>query len=77
MNVRVISSRTNLKSVRGWEWGASIVAAHQRGFEIEADCNRDFFMTAEEAVDYGIIDKMIPTKTSHITKPPIPILSHF
>ena len=42
--------------------------------KIEADCDRDFFMTAEEAVDYGIIDEMIPTKTSHITKPPMPIL---
>jgi len=42
--------------------------------KIEADCDRDFFMTAEEAVDYGIIDEMIPTKTSHITKPPMPVL---
>jgi ATP-dependent Clp endopeptidase proteolytic subunit ClpP len=42
--------------------------------KIEADCDRDFFMTAEEAVDYGIIDEMIQTKTSHITKPPMPIL---
>jgi len=42
--------------------------------KIEADCDRDFFMTAEEAVDYGIIDEMISTKTSHITKPPMPIL---
>jgi len=42
--------------------------------KIEADCDRDFFMTAEEAVDYGIIDEMITTKTSHITKPPMPIL---
>ena len=29
-------------------------------------------MTAEEAVDYGIIDEMIQTKTGHITKPPCP-----
>ncbi|KAL7503499.1 hypothetical protein ACHAWX_000591 [Stephanocyclus meneghinianus] len=42
--------------------------------KIEADCDRDFFMTAEEAVDYGIIDEMIVTKTSHITKPPMPVL---
>ncbi len=41
--------------------------------KIEAGCDRDF-MTAEEAVDYGIIDEMIQTKTSHITKPPMPIL---
>ena len=42
--------------------------------KIEADCDRDFFMTAEEAVDYGIFDEMIQTKTSHITKPPMLIL---
>ena len=29
-------------------------------------------MMAKEAVDYGIIDKMIQTKTGHITKPPCP-----
>jgi ATP-dependent Clp endopeptidase proteolytic subunit ClpP len=42
--------------------------------KIEADCDRDFFMTAEEAVDYGIIDEVIATKTSHITKPEMPVL---
>ena len=42
--------------------------------KIEADCDRDFFMTAEEAVDYGIIDEVITTKTSHITKPEMPVL---
>lgn len=39
--------------------------------KIEEDCDRDFFMTAEEAKDYGIIDEVVTTKTSHITKPPI------
>jgi len=42
--------------------------------KIEEDCDRDFFMTPEEAVEYGIIDEVVQTKTSHITKPPMPIL---
>jgi len=42
--------------------------------KIEEDCDRDFFMTAEEALDYGIIDEVVQTKTSHITKPPMPTL---
>mmetsp|Transcript_23148 Transcript_23148/g.44089 ORF Transcript_23148/g.44089 Transcript_23148/m.44089 type:complete len:266 (-) Transcript_23148:89-886(-) len=42
--------------------------------KIEEDCDRDFFMTPEEAVEYGIIDEVVKTKTSHITKPPMPIL---
>jgi ATP-dependent Clp protease, protease subunit len=31
-------------------------------------------MTPEEAVDYGIIDSVIETKTSNIAKPPMPSL---
>jgi ATP-dependent Clp protease protease subunit len=42
--------------------------------KIEEDCDRDFFMTAEEAVDYGIIDEVVKTKTSHIEKPAMPSL---
>jgi len=42
--------------------------------KIEEDCDRDFFMTAEEAMDYGIIDEVVETKTSHIKKPPMPSL---
>ena len=42
--------------------------------KIEEDCDRDFFMTAEEALDYGIIDEVVETKTSHIEKPPMPSL---
>merc|ERR1712174_4705 len=36
--------------------------------KVEDDCDRDFFMTPEEAVEYGIIDEVVKTKTSHITK---------
>ena len=42
--------------------------------KIEEDCDRDFFMTPEEAQEYGIIDEVIKTKTSHIAKPPMPEL---
>eukprot|EP00588_Corethron_pennatum_P015532 CAMPEP_0194266474 /NCGR_PEP_ID=MMETSP0169-20130528/1363_1 /TAXON_ID=218684 /ORGANISM="Corethron pennatum, Strain L29A3" /LENGTH=270 /DNA_ID=CAMNT_0039007163 /DNA_START=35 /DNA_END=847 /DNA_ORIENTATION=- len=42
--------------------------------KIEEDCDRDFFMSPEEAVEYGIIDEVIKTKTSHIAKPPMPEL---
>ena len=42
--------------------------------KIEEDCDRDFFMTPEEAVDYGIIDEVVETKTSSIQKPPMPTL---
>lgn len=37
--------------------------------KIEEDCDRDFYMTAEQAVDYGLIDEVVKTKTSHIKKP--------
>lgn len=42
--------------------------------KIEEDCDRDFFMTPEEAKDYGIIDEVVTTKTSHIVKPPMAVL---
>ena len=42
--------------------------------KIEDDCDRDFFMTAEEALDYGIIDEVVQTKSSHIEKPAMPSL---
>jgi len=42
--------------------------------KIEDDCDRDFFMTPEEALDYGIIDEVVTTKTSFIAKPPMPVL---
>ena len=42
--------------------------------KIEEDCDRDFFMTAEEALEYGLIDEVITTKTSDIPKPAMPDL---
>jgi ATP-dependent Clp endopeptidase proteolytic subunit ClpP len=43
--------------------------------KIQEDCDRDFFMTPEEAVSYGIIDEVVKTKSSHIPKPPMPELA--
>ena len=37
--------------------------------KIEEDCDRDFFLTPEQAVEYGLIDEVVKTKTSHIKKP--------
>mmetsp|Transcript_26805 Transcript_26805/g.44291 ORF Transcript_26805/g.44291 Transcript_26805/m.44291 type:complete len:273 (+) Transcript_26805:54-872(+) len=42
--------------------------------KIQEDCDRDFFMSPEEAKDYGIIDEVIKTKTSYIPKPAMPSL---
>ena len=42
--------------------------------KIEDDCDRDFYMTPEQAVEYGLIDEVVKTKTSHIKKPAMPSL---
>lgn len=42
--------------------------------KIAADTDRDFFMTPYEAMDYGLIDDVIKTKTSHIPLPAMPSL---
>lgn len=42
--------------------------------KIAEDTDRDFFMTPYEALDYGIIDEVIKTKTSHIPVPAMPSL---
>jgi ATP-dependent Clp protease protease subunit len=42
--------------------------------KLAEDTDRDFFMTPYEAKDYGIIDEVIQTKTSHIPLPPMPSL---
>mmetsp|Transcript_31047 Transcript_31047/g.82237 ORF Transcript_31047/g.82237 Transcript_31047/m.82237 type:complete len:330 (+) Transcript_31047:91-1080(+) len=42
---------------------------------IAADCDRDYFMTPEEAVEYGIIDEVVKTKSwPRLQKPPKPTL---
>lgn len=42
--------------------------------KIAEDTDRDFFMTPYEAMDYGIVDEVIKTKTSHIPVPAMPSL---
>ncbi|RYH21442.1 ATP-dependent Clp protease proteolytic subunit [archaeon] len=42
--------------------------------KVEEDCDRDFFMTPEQAVDYGLIDEVVKTKTSHIKKPAMSLI---
>jgi len=42
--------------------------------KIAEDTDRDFFMTPNEALDYGLIDEVIKTKTSHIPLPAMPSL---
>lgn len=42
--------------------------------KIADDTDRDFFMTPTEALEYGIIDEVIKTKTSHIKMPEMPSL---
>ncbi|CEM00949.1 unnamed protein product [Vitrella brassicaformis CCMP3155] len=42
--------------------------------KIAEDCDRDFFMSPDEAREYGLIDQVIPTKVSHIRIPPMPTL---
>jgi ATP-dependent Clp endopeptidase proteolytic subunit ClpP len=39
--------------------------------KINADCDRDFYLSADQAVDYGLIDEVVKTKTSHIKIPPM------
>ena len=40
--------------------------------KVANDCDRDFFMTSSQAVDYGLIDSVVKTKTSHVHLPPMP-----
>ena len=42
--------------------------------KIEDDCDRDFFMTPEEATDYGIIDEVLSSKV-RVPNPARPELS--
>lgn len=43
--------------------------------KIEEDTDRDFFMTPNEALEYGLIDEVIKTKTSSIALPQMPFLA--
>eukprot|EP00929_Paragymnodinium_shiwhaense_P110213 TRINITY_DN7701_c0_g1_i1.p1 TRINITY_DN7701_c0_g1~~TRINITY_DN7701_c0_g1_i1.p1 ORF type:complete len:309 (+),score=78.06 TRINITY_DN7701_c0_g1_i1:104-1030(+) len=50
-------------------------ATGQTQEQIEKDCDRDNFMTPEEAKEYGLIDDIIPTKSwPRVQKPPRPTL---
>ncbi|CAM9197875.1 unnamed protein product [Discosporangium mesarthrocarpum] len=42
--------------------------------KLEEDTDRDFFMTPYEALEYGLIDEVIKTKTSHLPLPNMPSL---
>ena len=42
--------------------------------KIAEDTDRDFFMTPQEALEYGLIDEVITTKTSYIPLPKMPSL---
>lgn len=43
--------------------------------QIATDCDRDYFMTPEEALQYGLIDEVIKTKSwPRLEKPPKPTL---
>jgi ATP-dependent Clp protease protease subunit len=49
---RIIKMRNNLNTILAERTG--------QPFErVEKDCDRDYFMTAQEAMDYGLIDKVI------------------
>ena len=49
---RILRMKKNLNKILAENTGKSIE-------EIERDCERDYFMTTQEAVAYGIIDKVI------------------
>lgn len=43
--------------------------------QMALDCDRDFFMTPEEAVDYGLIDAVVETRSwPRLQKPPKPAM---
>jgi ATP-dependent protease ClpP protease subunit len=51
------------------------IAGHGADVVVWTDTDRDFFMTPEEARDYGIIDEVIQTKKSNLPKPAKPVLT--
>ena len=42
--------------------------------KLAEDTDRDFYMMPKEAQDYGLIDEVIRTKTSHVNAGPMPSL---
>ncbi|GFE54718.1 ATP-dependent Clp protease proteolytic subunit [Babesia ovis] len=38
--------------------------------QVELDCDRDNYMRPSEAIEYGLIDYICPTRTSHLVVPP-------
>lgn len=50
--------------IRTWNRLYSILTKHtgKKIEQVEKDCDRDNFMTAEEALEYGLIDKIIKNK---------------
>jgi ATP-dependent Clp protease, protease subunit len=39
------------------------VHSHQKYEKVVKDCDRDYWMTAQEACDYGMVDKVLQRKT--------------
>ena len=52
---RYLKIRENLNKILASNTGKPLA-------QIEADCERDHFLTAEEAAEYGLIDKVITTR---------------
>lgn len=52
----------------------NVIAAYcgQPVEKVACDADRNFFMTAYEAKNYGLIDEVLNTKTSHIPLPSMP-----
>lgn len=51
----ILKTRENLNKMLSKNTGQSLA-------QIEKDVDRDFFMSAEEAKKYGIVDKVLPAK---------------
>ncbi len=41
--------------------------------KVALDCDRDFYLTANQANDYGLIDAVVKTKLSHVVLPGMPM----
>eukprot|EP00371_Babesia_bovis_P001283 XP_001609930.1 ATP-dependent Clp protease proteolytic subunit 1 [Babesia bovis T2Bo] len=42
--------------------------------QVEQDCERDYYMRPSEAMEYGLIDRICTTRTSHIPIPTAPVI---